>query len=52
MIRDRIKWTAMMLSEHIRELRIWMKEDNYKERPELDNYDLQGIQEEVEVAFR
>jgi hypothetical protein len=53
-IRDRgtKKWTAMMLSEHLVELRKWLKEDNYEERPELDDFDLQAIQKEVEVAYK
>jgi len=52
MIRDRgnIKWTAMMLSEHVAELRRWQNEDHYEERPELDDFDLQAIQHEIEVA--
>ena len=51
-IRDREtkKWTAMMLSEHIKELRIWKDKDNYEERPQLDDFDLQAIQHEIEVA--
>lgn len=54
MIRDRgnIKWTAMMLSEHIKELRVWKDEDNHIERPELSEWDLQTIQEEIEVAYK
>ncbi|MET3656530.1 YolD-like family protein [Sporosarcina psychrophila] len=43
------KWTAMMLSEHVRELRIWKDKDNYEER-KLDDFDLQAIQYEIEVA--
>ena len=52
MIRDRgnIKWTAMMLSEHVAELRRWQNKDHYEERPELDDFDLQAIQYEIEVA--
>lgn len=52
MIRDRgnIKWTAMMLSEHVAELRRWQEEDHYEERPKLDDFDLQAIQHEIEVA--
>ncbi|WP_342538297.1 MULTISPECIES: YolD-like family protein [unclassified Sporosarcina] len=51
-IRDRgnVKWTAMMLSEHVAELHRWQNEDNYEGRPELDDYDLQAIQYEIEVA--
>ncbi len=54
MIRDRgnVKWTAMMLSEHVRELRKWMDQDNYTERPELNEWDLQSIQEELELAYK
>ncbi len=54
MIRDRgsIKWTAMMLPEHVVELRKWMDREYYTERPDLDEFDLQGIQEEIEVAHK
>ena len=40
----------MMLSEHVRKLRIWKGKNNYQERPELDEYELQAIQYEIEVA--
>jgi len=54
MIRDRgnIKWTAMMLSEHVRELQKWLDQDNCTERPELNEWDLQSIQEELELAYK
>jgi hypothetical protein len=54
MIRDRgnIKWTAMMLPEHVVELRKWMDQENYTERPELNEWDLQLIQEELELAYK
>jgi len=54
MIRDRgnIKWTAMMLSEHVRELRKWEDQDNYIEGPELNEWDLQSIQEELELTYK
>ena len=53
MIRDRgnIKWTAMMLPEHIVELNNWMDKDHYEERPELSDWNLQSIQEEIEVSY-
>ncbi len=38
---------AMMLP-HVVELRKWMDQDNYTERPELNEWDLQAIQEELE----
>ena len=53
-IRDRgtKKWTAMMLPEHIVALRNWMDTDHYEERPELSEWDLQSIQEEIEVSYK
>ena len=54
MIRDRgnIKWTAMMLPEHLRELRKWQAEDNLVKRPDLSEWDLQQIQQEIDRAIR
>ena len=34
------------------ELRKWMDQDNYTERPELNEWDLQSIQEELELAYK
>ncbi|KAA0965810.1 YolD-like family protein [Sporosarcina sp. ANT_H38] len=54
MIRDRgnIKWTAMMLPEHITELKSWKDEDDYIERPLFDEWELESIQMEIELAFK
>ena len=41
--RGRIKWTAMMLTEHVQKLKEWMDEDHYEERPSLCEFDLQAI---------
>jgi hypothetical protein len=43
MIRDRgrIKWVSMMLPEHIKLLRDWVKEDQYEERKEMDEQQLE-----------
>ncbi|WP_336822919.1 YolD-like family protein [Sporosarcina sp. USHLN248] len=50
--RGRIKWTAMMLPEHLAELRDWYAEDEYTERSELTEWDLAVIQEEIEIAYK
>lgn len=52
-IRDRgkIKWTAMMLPEHVRELRKWQEDYDKVKRPVLDEFDMQTMQEEVERAL-
>ncbi|MFD1929101.1 YolD-like family protein [Sporosarcina siberiensis] len=54
MNRDRgnIKWTSLMLPEHLLELRKWTNEDAYTERPELNEWDFQLIQEELELAIK
>lgn len=46
------KWTAMMLPEHVAALKDWLDEDQYVEKPEFDDWELQLIQDEVEVAFK
>ncbi|MFD1738752.1 YolD-like family protein [Bacillus salitolerans] len=45
MIRDRgnIKWTSMMLPEHVKLLRDWAKEDEYETKPELDEQQLEQM---------
>ena len=54
-IRDRgtKKWAmAMMLPEHVEALKEWMDEDHYVERPQLDDFDLENIQENIEIAYK
>ena len=53
-IKDRgnIKWTAMMLPEHIRELREWQGEDEKIERPELTDWEITAFHEEIELAYK
>ncbi|MBD7985938.1 YolD-like family protein [Sporosarcina sp. Sa2YVA2] len=43
MLRDRgrIKWTAMMLPEHIAQLRDWQKEDDFEQRQQPDEQQLE-----------
>ncbi|MGK7376675.1 YolD-like family protein [Planococcus sp. 1R117A] len=53
-IKDRgsIKWTAMMLPEHVQMLREWQKEDRYNTKPDLDEFDLEAIYEEIQLAYK
>jgi hypothetical protein len=53
MIRDRgrIKWTSMMLPEHVKLLRDWAKEDTYERRKELDEQELEELNEVVGEAM-
>lgn len=47
MIRDRgrIKWTAMMLPEHVKLLRDWVKEDQYEQKKIIDEQQLESMNE-------
>lgn len=53
MIKDRggMKWQGMMLTEHVNILKEWEKENEMVERPELDEFELTAIAEEVERAY-
>lgn len=53
MIRDRgrIKWTSMMLPEHVKMLRDWVKEDSYEQRKELDEQQLETMNETLAEAM-
>lgn len=48
-IRDRgnIKWTSMMLPEHVKLLRDWAKEDSFEKQPELDDQKLEQMNEVI-----
>lgn len=54
MIRDRgnIKWQGMMLTEHAHAVKEWLESDGLVERPTLDDWELQSIQEEIEIAYK
>lgn len=50
--RDRgtIKWTAMMLPEHVKLLREWQAEDDYIPEPNLDEYELEELAHQIQTA--
>lgn len=50
--RGMIKWQGMMLTEHVRLIEEWREEDNRVPMPELDEWDLQAIQEELELSMK
>lgn len=41
-----------MLPEHVTKINDWRNKKNYEERPQLDDFDLQSIQEEIEAAYK
>ncbi len=50
--RGMIKWQGMMLTEHVRLIKEWREEDNQVPVPELNEWDLQAIQEELELSIK
>ncbi|MET3696226.1 YolD-like protein [Bacillus oleivorans] len=53
MLRDRgrIKWTSMMLPEHVKLLRDWAEEDKYETPKELDEQQLEHMNQLLEEAI-
>ncbi len=49
--RGTIKWTAMMLPEHVKLLREWQTEDTWTEKPQLDETQLEQINQQVYIAY-
>lgn len=54
MIRDRgrIKWTAMMLPEHVEQLREWQKEDEHQLRQQPDEQQLEQWNYQIHEAAK
>lgn len=50
--RGQKKWTSIMPTELITKLRQWHQEYDLVKRPELDEFDLQTLQEEIERALK
>lgn len=46
-----MKWQGMMLAEHVNILNEWAKENELVDRPELDEFELTAIAEEIERAY-
>lgn len=53
MIRDRgrIKWTAMMLPEHVKLLRDWAHEDTFEHPKEIDDQKLEEMNSVLAAAM-
>lgn len=52
--RDRgsIKWTAMMLPEHVKEIRDWFNSDNDIPVPEYDEFSLNAFADDLNIAYQ
>ena len=53
-VRDRgsKKWVAMMLPEHVQLIRQYNEDTKKIPRPNLDEFDLLAIQEQIEIAMK
>lgn len=49
--RGRIKWTAMMLPEHVAIIRDYIAHDGKVKKPVLDEWDLRQLEESIGLAL-
>ncbi|MFJ8515305.1 YolD-like family protein [Lysinibacillus xylanilyticus] len=54
MLKDRgnMKWTAMMLPEHLVEIRKWKQEQFYDKKRDLTEWELEEIEQTIQRAFK
>ena len=54
MLKDRgnKKWTAMMLTEHVRDIREWYESDNDIPEPEYDEASLNALADDLNIAYQ
>ena len=54
MLNDRgnMKWTALMLPEHLVQLKEWKKEQFYEKKRELTEWELEEIEQTIQRAFK
>lgn len=50
--RGTIKWTAMMLPEHVQRLRVWERELDYIVPKEKEEWELEDLQQTIEQAYK
>ncbi|MCL1701645.1 YolD-like family protein [Lysinibacillus sp. Bpr_S20] len=54
MLKDRgsMKWTAMMLPEHLVEIKKWKEEQFHDKKRELTEWELEEIEQKIQRAFK
>lgn len=54
MLKDRgnMKWTAMMLPEHLVHLKEWKREQFYDKKREITEWELEEIEQTIQRAFK
>lgn len=53
MLHDRgnMKWTSMMLPEHLVEIKKWKKEQHFDKKRELTEWELEEIEQTIQRRF-
>ena len=46
------KWQGMMLTEHNVEIRTWLEDDKKTAKPQLEDFELELIADEIQRAFK
>ncbi|MFJ3389951.1 YolD-like family protein [Lysinibacillus sp. NPDC086135] len=54
MLNDRgnMKWTAMMLPEHLMKIKEWKQEQYYDKKRELTEWEMEEIEQIVQLAYK
>lgn len=54
MLHDRgnMKWTSLMLSEHLVQLKEWKKEQYYDKKRDLTDWEIEEIEQTIQRAFK
>ncbi|MEY9976604.1 YolD-like family protein [Lysinibacillus sp. RC79] len=50
--RGSMKWTAMMLPEHLVEIRKWKEEQFHEKKRDLTEWELEEIEQTIQRAFK
>lgn len=49
--RGTIKWNALMLPEHVKLLRQWQEEDEWTNKPEIEEWQLEEMNKHLQAAL-
>lgn len=54
MLHDRgnMKWTSLMLPEHLVQLKEWKKEQHYDKKRDLTEWEIEEIEQTIQRAFK
>lgn len=50
--RGVVKWTSLMLPEHVKDIREWYMSDNDIAEPNYDEYSLNSLADDINIAYQ